>query len=67
IVGSEDTRTPVSMSNEIFDKLPADIIKEIWIAHGAKHGGKYSPEFMYLNDFISNTTQFLQKSLSNNF
>ncbi len=67
IVGSEDTRTPVSMSKEIFDKLPADIIKEIWIAHGAKHGGKYAPEFMYLNDFISNTTQFLQKSLSNNF
>lgn len=62
IVGSEDTRTPLEMSEEIFYRLPSDILKRIWVAEGAKHGGKDAPEFMLLEDFISQTLQFLQDS-----
>ena len=62
VVGSEDTRTPVRMSEEIIGSLPDGIVKRLWIAKGAKHGGKEAPEFMYLNDFIRNTLQFLHDS-----
>ena len=62
VVGSEDTRTPVRMSQEIIGSLPDGIVKRLWIAKGAKHGGKEAPEFMYLNDFIRNSLQFLHDS-----
>lgn len=65
IVGSEDTRTPARMSEEIIAALPEGIVKRLWIAQGAKHGGKEAPEFMYLNDFIRNTLQFLHDSQLN--
>lgn len=47
------------------DSLPDGIVKRLWIAKGAKHGGKEAPEFMYLNDFIRNTLQFLHDSQLN--
>lgn len=65
VVGSEDTRTPVWMAEKIMARLPADILKRIWVAEGAKHGGKDAPEFLYLEDFVSRTVQFLQDSQAN--
>lgn len=65
VVGSEDTRTPARMSEEIIATLPEGIVKRLWIAQGAKHGGKEAPEFMYLNDFIRKTLQFLHESQLN--
>lgn len=65
VVGSEDTRTPVWMSKEVFGKLPANIVKRMWIVQGAKHGGKDAPEFIYLEEFVDNTLQFLRDSQLN--
>lgn len=45
IVGENDNRTPVWMSEKIYSLLPAK--KEIWIVEGAEHGGMKGP----LRDF----------------
>lgn len=41
IVGSEDNRTPVWMSRQIYNALPGK--KELWIVTGATHGGPDGP------------------------
>ena len=64
VVGSEDTRTPVWMTEKVFNSLPAGIVKRIWVAEGAKHGGKEAPEFLYPEDFIAKTVRFIQESAS---
>lgn len=65
VVGAEDTRTPPHMSKEIFAKLPTDIVKELWITPGAKHGGTEAPEFVRLEEFIDKTLLFLRDSQLN--
>ena len=65
IVGSEDTRTPPWMAKKIFEKLPAKTVKRMWVANGAKHGGEEAPEFLFLENFLKYTIQFLKDSYSN--
>ena len=62
IVGENDTRTPPWMSQQIYDALPNDIYKELWIVPGAKHSAKDAPEFMALPQFLSRTISFMETS-----
>lgn len=64
IVGAEDTRTPVWMTEKIYKDLPAGILKRMWVVPGAKHGGKDAPEFVRLEEFVTKTIQFLNDSHS---
>ena len=63
IVGSEDNRTPVSMSQKIYDKLPGE--KELWIVQGAAHGGIKGPEYFNRKAFFRKTLEFYDKNLKN--
>lgn len=60
IVGELDDRTPVWMSERIFERLPGK--KELWILEGAEHGGPKGPtrDFALLNRRI---IDFLDKNL----
>lgn len=55
IVGESDQRTPVSMSEKIYNELKGE--KKIWIVKDAEHGGNRAPEFidfqLFLNKIIS--------------
>lgn len=66
IVGENDTRTPPWMSQKIYDALPDDIYKELWIVPDARHSAKEAPEFMALPQFLSRTISFMETSVSRN-
>ena len=60
IVGENDNRTPVWMSEKIYSLLPAK--KEIWIVEGAEHGGIKGP----LRDYVlfhKRVLEFLETNL----
>lgn len=60
IVGENDNRTPVWMSEKIYSLLPAK--KEIWIVEGAEHGGMKGP----LRDYVlfhKRVLEFLETNL----
>lgn len=60
IVGENDNRTPVWMSEKIYSLLPAN--KEIWIVEGAEHGGMKGP----LRDYVlfhKRVLEFLETNL----
>ena len=63
IVGTEDKRTPVSMSERIFEKIVGE--KELWIVQGAEHGGINGPEYLDRKEFLKKTTEFYDKYLKN--
>lgn len=63
IVGSEDNRTPVFMSQKIYEILNCK--KELWIVPGAAHGGAKGPEFINIDSFIAKTVEFYNKYLRN--
>lgn len=61
IVGENDNRTPVWMSEKIYSLLPAK--KEIWIVEGAEHGGMKGP----LRDYVlfhKRVLEFLETNLT---
>ena len=59
IVGSEDERTPQWMSERIYEALPDDAFKRLWIVHGAKHGGMDAPEIVAREEFFNRTLDFI--------
>jgi len=60
IVGENDNRTPVWMSEKIYSLLPAK--KEIWIVEGAEHGGTKGPLRDY-DLFHKRVLEFLETNL----
>ena len=61
IVGEKDDRTPVWMSQEVFNRL--DTSKELWIVPGAGHGGIEAPEFTNYPEFFVRIVSFFQRCL----
>jgi alpha-beta hydrolase superfamily lysophospholipase len=65
IVGENDTRTPVSMSKQIFD-LAKSSEKELWVVRSAAHGGINGPEFKNFKKWRKKVLKFYDKYLKNN-
>ncbi|MDR0700540.1 MAG: alpha/beta fold hydrolase [Tannerella sp.] len=61
IVGEHDTRTPVWMSESIYEKLKEE--KELWIVKGAAHGGGNGPEFINFAEWRERVVDFYDKYL----
>ncbi len=61
IVGENDHRTPVWMSNNIMSKLKGP--KELWIVPNAEHGGINGPEFITYPEFFNKVADFFDKYL----
>lgn len=59
IVGENDNRTPVAMSQKIYDLL--NVEKELWIVEGASHGYPNAPERN--PDFFDRAHVFFRKYL----
>ncbi len=57
IVGGKDVRTPVSMSEAVFEKLPGE--KLLWVVPEAEHGGPRGPEFIDIDRFERMWVNFL--------
>lgn len=57
IVGGKDVRTPVEMSEAIFEKLPDE--KLLWVVPEAEHGGPRGPEFVDIDRFERMLVNFL--------
>ncbi len=60
IVGSEDERTPQWMSEKIYEALPAETRKSLWVVPGAKHGGTDAPEIVATEEFFNRTLDFIR-------
>lgn len=61
IVGENDDRTPVHMSQTIYNRIPE--VKKIWIVDNAGHGGRRAPEVLQLKEYVKHTVQFYNKNL----
>ncbi len=61
IVGEKDDRTPVWMSENVYEKLIGP--KELWIVPGAEHGGIKGPEMITYPEFFVETLSFFDKYL----
>ena len=59
IVGQNDERTPVWMSQQVHDLLkgPADL----WVVPGAGHGGRTAPELVARKEFWNRTRNFFER------
>ncbi|MBN2621092.1 alpha/beta fold hydrolase [candidate division WOR-3 bacterium] len=64
IVGEKDERTPVWMSQAVYDKLPGP--KELWIVPEAEHGGKNGPEMISYPEFFTKTLIFYERYFCRN-
>jgi len=63
IVGELDDRTPVWMSREIYDLIPANVPKELWVVKNANHGGQEAPEIVANKEFYLRVEKFLKENL----
>ncbi len=63
IVGDQDDRTPVWMSEKIIKNLPETTKNEIWIVEGATHGGEKAPEIIAFDEFFERTLNFLNENV----
>lgn len=61
IVGEKDNRTPVWMSEQVYNKLTA--AKDLWIVPGAEHGGMNGPESYNYPEFFIRLAEFFKKYL----
>ncbi|MRT92660.1 alpha/beta hydrolase [Ancylomarina sp. 16SWW S1-10-2] len=61
IVGKDDDRTPVKMSEKINELLPSE--KDLWIVEGAGHGGAMAPEVRKRDEFVERTVKFYKHHL----
>lgn len=59
IVGEDDDRTPLWMSEKIYDALPEGIHKKLSIYEEAGHGGVLSPWFVDTQRFVQETIEFM--------
>ena len=59
IVGENDKRTPLEMSQTVYNLIPAD--KELWIVKTAGHGGRQAPEVVQKEAYVNRTIQFYNK------
>lgn len=63
IVGENDLRTPVWMSEEIVSLLPKSTPRELMIVKNAAHGGKEDPIIIDFEHFIIRLSDFLNKNI----
>ncbi len=61
VVGQEDERTPVWMSQRVCDLLAGS--GELWIVEGAGHGGSSAPEMVAYSQFFQRITEFFRQHL----
>ncbi len=61
IVGEDDDRTPVSMSQRIFDNIKGK--KELWIVPDAGHGSEIAPEAIQSEKFWQKVITFFQENI----
>jgi uncharacterized protein len=61
IVGENDDRTPVWMSNKVMSELKGS--RELWIVKGAGHGGGEGPEYINYPEFFIRLVEFYDKYL----
>ena len=61
IVGENDERTPVWMSNEIFNLLKGE--KQLWVVNEATHGGATGPDFKDFDKFLYQLKTFFDLNL----
>lgn len=61
VVGENDDRTPVWMSQMVYDRLAGP--KELWIVAEADHGGASAPEYVDYPEFFVRTCSFFEKYL----
>lgn len=61
IVGEKDIRTPVWMSEQIYNKLTSP--RELWIVPAAEHGGMKGPESYNYPEFFIRVAEFFKKYL----
>jgi hypothetical protein len=64
IVGENDDRTPVWMSEKIVSKLKGP--KQLWIVESAGHGGANGPEYVASDEFFSRLGTFFYNAFSDN-
>lgn len=63
VVGENDDRTPVWMSEKIYDALPENTVKKLSIYENAGHGGKLFPFFCDMERWFSETVEFMTSDL----
>lgn len=63
IVGENDFRTPVWMSQKVLEAMPKDVPTELMIVPNAGHGGKEDPIMIAFPEFIQRTTAFIENNL----
>jgi pimeloyl-ACP methyl ester carboxylesterase len=61
IVGENDKRTPVEMSQRIYNNLQGK--KELWVVENAGHGGDSAPEIIAKQEFWSKVLSFFNDNL----
>ena len=59
VVGSEDNRTPLWMSEKIYNALPEGINKKLSVYEGAGHGGPEFPFFVEWGRWADETVSFM--------
>ncbi|WP_201110920.1 S9 family peptidase [Dysgonomonas sp. Marseille-P4677] len=64
IVGDKDDRTLPYMSEDIYNALPENIIKNIWIIEGADHGGLNGPITLNFECFIDRINEFIKTAFN---
>lgn len=63
IVGQNDIRTPVWMSQKVLEALPEGTPRELMVVEGAAHGGMEDPMMLAFDEFIDRSSRFLEKQL----
>lgn len=63
IVGENDTRTPVWMSQKVLSLLPPKTHHELMIVKNAAHGGGDDPMLIAFDEFLTRTAVFLEQNL----
>jgi len=59
IVGNKDNRTPVWMSEKIYNALPVNINKKLSVYAEAGHGGMDAPYFVDMKRWTEETVEFM--------
>jgi hypothetical protein len=61
IVGQDDERTPVWISQRVYDLLSGP--KQLWVVEGAAHGGRQAPELVAYDEFFEKIISFFKQHL----
>ena len=60
IVGENDQRTPLWMSEKVLSLLPRETSRQLMVVPNAGHGGLEDPIIMDFEGFIEKTTAFIK-------